>query len=95
MKVNIETGGLRFSGGNGEGVATLHASNRELKTKVQHFDANDADKREAFNTIDFTTEGGGLIMIFLSDGQLEALAGTLAAEVAGRYVTDENAGLKA
>jgi hypothetical protein len=84
MKVNIETGGLRFSGGNGEGVATLHASTRELTTKVQHFAANDAEKRKAFNTIDLTTGGGGLIMIFLSDEQLEALAGTLADEIAGR-----------
>lgn len=84
MRINIEDGGLRFSDGHGEAVATLHASTRELKTKLSHFDANPSEKMSAFNTIDFTTGGGGMVMLFLNDEQLEALSATLVEEIAGR-----------
>jgi hypothetical protein len=78
----------------GETQATMHVGQRELTVEVKHYDANPKNGSKAFSTLDFACDGGR-VELFLSNEQLEALAATLAAEVEGRYVTDENAGRKA
>jgi hypothetical protein len=78
----------------GETQATMHTSGRELEVEVKHYDPNPKNGSKAFTTVDFVCDGGR-VELFLSNEQLEALAAQLTAEIADRYVTDENAGRKA
>ena len=61
-------------------TATLHATGRKLEVSIGDFPST-PDRDEPFNTLDFEIEGTRL-ELFLSDMQLENLAGALANAVA-------------
>ncbi len=71
MKISIYVNGLSFTdGGNGKGEVTLHTMGRKLETKVQAFPGSPEGDRDPFNTLDFVSEDGGRITLYLSTEQL-------------------------